>query len=130
MLQLTIRVRFNKIKHNRCVFRMPVPDPLSAAKLLRAMAPDWVWLLQHIESEDGYVRFPALFSRFVTNLNIGNYPELYESEVYIGAMMLRAFLDPEEIKELDAELVSLSPEGRADFLNEAIIQLTAAGEAI
>lgn len=74
-----------------------------------SIAPDWSWLLRHIESEDGFVRFPALFTLWITNLNIGNYPELYEEEARIGGMRLRSFLIPEEIRELDAELVSLSP---------------------
>lgn len=108
---------------------MQIIDQASAAHFIRAMAPEWAWLLQHIESEDGYVRFPPLLSRWITNLNIGNYPELYEEEARIGAMMLRALLTPEEIRELDAELVSLSPEERARFLRETITDMEAAGDA-
>lgn len=77
------------------------------------MAPEWAWFLQHIESEDGYVRFPPLFSRFIANLKIENYPELYENELFIAAMMLRAFLEPEDIKELEAKLISFSLEERS-----------------
>lgn len=94
------------------------------------MAPDWTWLLQHIESEDGYVRFPSLFSRIITNLKIENYPELYENEAFIGAMMLRAFMSPEEIKVLNAELEALSPEERAKFVDAAIRDLDAVGDCI
>lgn len=112
------------------VFCRPLIDQASAANFLRAVAPDWAWLLQHIESEDGYVRFPPLFSRWIANLKIENYPELYEEEARIGAMMLRAFLTPEEIRELDAELLSLSPEERAVFLLETIKDMEVAGDAI
>ena len=94
------------------------------------MAPDWTWLLQHIESEDGYVRFPPLFSRIITNLKIENYPELYENEAFIGAMMLRAFMSPEEIKVLNAELEALSPEDRAKFIDASIRDLNAVGDNI
>ena len=82
-------------------------DQDSAAQFIRAMAPDCVWLLQHIESEDGYVRFPRLFSRMITNLKIENYPELYENEAHIGVMMLCAFLKPEEIKSIAAYVRTL-----------------------
>lgn len=94
------------------------------------MAPEWTWLLQHIESEDGYVRFPPLFSRIITNLKIENYPELYENEASIGAMMLRAFMSPEEIKALNAELEALPPEDRAKFIDAAIRDLNAVGDNI
>ena len=99
---------------------MHLIDQASAAKFIRAMAPEWAWFLQHIESEGGYVRFPLLFSRFITNLNIENYPELYENESFIGAIMLRAFLDPVEIKALDAELALISPEERFKHAEEAM----------
>jgi hypothetical protein len=111
------------------MLQLKIVDQESAAKFICTMAPEWAWLLQHIESEDGYVRFPPLFSRWITNLNIGNYPELYEEEARIGAMMLRAFLTPEEIRELDAELVSLSPEERAVFLWETAADMEVAGDA-
>lgn len=109
---------------------MQLIDQASAAQFIRAMAPDWAWLLQHIESEDGYVRFPPLFSRLITNLKIENYPELYETEASIGKMMLLAFLSPEEIKALDAELAVLSPADRARRIEEAMNDLKDAGDAI
>jgi|SRR5450759_1621300 len=99
---------------------MQLIDQASAARFIRSMAPEWTWLLQHIESEDGYVRFPPSFSRIITNLKIENYPELYENEAFIGAMMLRAFLSPEEIRTLDAELAVLSPEDRAKHVEETV----------
>lgn len=102
----------------------------SAAQFIRALAPDWAWLLQHIESEDGYVRFPPLFSRLITNLKIENYPELYENELFIAAMMLRAFLEPDEIKVLEAKLLSLSLEERSRFVAEKFGELSAFGDAI
>lgn len=109
---------------------MQLIDQLSAAQFIRAMAPDWAWLLQHIESEDGYVRFPPQFSHIIVNLKIENYPELYENELFIAAMMLRAFLEPEEIKELEAKLISLSLEERSRFVAEKFADLNAFGEAI
>lgn len=94
------------------------------------MAPEWAWLLRHIESEDGYVRFPPLFTRWIASLKIENYPELYEEEARIGAMMIRAFLTVNEVKKLDAELVSLSPQERAVFVQNAVNDLKLAGEAL
>lgn len=109
---------------------MHLIDQASAARFIRAMAPDWAWLLQHIESEDGYVRFPPLFSLIIANLKIENYPELYENESFIGAMMLRAFMSPEEIKVLNAELEALSSEDRAKFIDAAIRSLDAITDTI
>lgn len=109
---------------------MQLIDQASAVRFIRAMAPDWAWFLQHIESEDGYVRFPQLFSKFITNLKIENYPELYENEASIGAMMIRAFLNPDEIKTLDAELASLVPEDRAKFVEETMRAMMDVADAI
>lgn len=105
---------------------MQLIDPVSAAQFIRAMASEWTWLLQHIESEDGYVRFPPLFSRLITNLKIENYPALYENESSIGVMMARAFLSPEEFRALDAELTALNPEDRAKRIESAISSMSEA----
>lgn len=102
------------------ILQMQLIDPASAAQFIRAMAPEWAWLLQHIESEDGYVRFPPLFSRLINNLKIENYPALYENEASIGMMMVRAFLSPEEFKALDTELTALNPEDRAKHIEAAM----------
>lgn len=100
-----------------------VVDITSAARLIQAMAPDWLWLLKYIESEDGYVRFPPAVSQWIKNLNIGNYPGLYEDERAIGAVLLRAFLSIEQIEELNAELELCSPNERGQLLLEYISNL-------
>lgn len=98
-------------------------DVTSAARLIQLMAPDWLWLLRYIESEDGYVRFPPAFTQWIKNLNIGNYPGLYEDERAIGAVLLRAFLSIEQIEELNAELELCSPDERGQLLLEYISNL-------
>jgi hypothetical protein len=109
---------------------MHIIDRDSAVRLIRSMVPDWAWLLQHIESEDGYIRFPPQFSRMIANLKIEEYPRLYENEVAIAAMMLRAFLSPEEITDLAGKLESLTPEERAQYVEEAMQDMMTAGESI
>jgi len=109
---------------------MQLIDHASAARFIGAMAPDWTWLLRQIESDDGYVRFPPRFSRIITNLNIGNYPDLYANELFIGWIMLLAFLSPEEIKALDTELALLSPEDRGKLIFELANDFEAEVEAI
>lgn len=104
-----------------------VVDIPSAARLLQVIAPDWLWLLKYIESEDGYVRFPPEFSQWIKNLNIGNYPRLYEDERAIGFVLLKAFLSAEQIEELNAELETSSPDERGQLLLEYISNL---GDAI
>ena len=73
--------------------------------------------------------FPAVFPHH-RKLKIENYPELYENELSIAAMMLRAFLEPEEIKEMETKLISLSLEERSKFVAEKIAELNDLGDAI
>lgn len=84
------------------------------------MAPDWLWLLKYIESEDGYVRFPPAVSQWIKNLNIGNYPVLYEDERAIGAILVKAFLSDEQVGQLNTELEACSSEERGQLLLEYI----------
>jgi hypothetical protein len=97
---------------------MQALDLASVAQLLRALAPESVWLLKHIESEDGYVRFPVVFVEVIQNLNIENYPELYESERLIGAMMIRAFFEPAEVEELESDFAAMSEVERGAAFRE------------
>lgn len=94
------------------------------------MAPEWVWLLKHIESEEGYVRFPPLFSQWIKNLKIDNYPLLYQDEHSIGATVLRAFVTPEDLKKLDRELLECSQDTRGQMLLEFLSELDEQLEAI
>lgn len=107
-----------------------VVDLTSAAHIVRAMAPEWAWLLQHIESEEGYVRFPPLFSRWIENLNIGNYPGLYEDERRMGAIVIQAFVSPDEVKKLDSKLLECSDEQRGQLLLELMGELDDTFEAM
>lgn len=109
---------------------MQIIDRSSAVRLIRGMTADWLWLLKHIESEDGYVRFPQQFSRMIVNLKIDTYPRLYENETAIGAMMLRAFFSPDEIKDLVAKLESLTPEERGEYLDDATQDMMTVGDSI
>lgn len=100
-----------------------VVDITSAARLIQAMAPDWLWLLKYIESEDGYVRFPPAVAQWIKNLNIGNYPRLYEDERAIGAILLKAFLSIEQVEELNTKLEACSSHERGQLLLEYISDL-------
>ena len=100
-----------------------VVDVTSAARLIQSMAPDWLWLLKYIESEDGYVRFPPVLAQWIKNLNIGNYPGLYEDERAIGVILLKAFLSNEQIRELNAELEACSSDERGQLLLQYISDL-------
>lgn len=109
---------------------MEMIDRNSATQYIRAMAPDWSWLLQHIESEDGYVRFPSKFARIISNLNIGNYVDLYQNESFIGRSMLLAFFDPEYVQALDAELSLMSSDGRGKRMLELLNEIGTEFDAI
>lgn len=97
-----------------------VIDLATAKRTLRAMVPEWVWLLKQIESDGGYVKFPRLFTDWITNLNIGNYPILYENEKLIGSAALMAVFTPSEIAALDEKLFNSTPSERGEFLDELV----------
>jgi len=99
----------------------------SLLRALRIGIPDAEWLLSQIESQEGWFRFPPYLSNIVTNLKIESYPLLYSSESAIASMLMKGFLDGEQIKSLNKELESAGPEGRGEFV-EALIQ--GLGEAI
>lgn len=110
----------------------PLIDLGSAKALLRGLSPDVEWLLRHIESEDGHLRFPLEIAQTIRSLNIDKYPRLYEREAAIGAIFLQGFLPPEEVAAMDAELVSASPDDRGAFLRSFVEELESAfqGELI
>jgi len=108
---------------------MQIIDKTSAAKFVRIMAADWDFLLRHIESMDGYVRLPPKFADAVQRLSIENYPELYESEMAIGRMMLAAFFKPEEVNGLAQQVNDMSPDSRGKFVLELLTELELADDS-
>mgnify|MGYP006176442551 FL=1 len=76
---------------------------------------------------DSYVCFPPAVAQWIKNLNIGNYPGLYEDERAISAILLKAFLSNEQIEELNTELEACSSDERGQLLLEYIGNL---GEGI
>jgi hypothetical protein len=96
----------------------------SVVESLRSSIPDAEWFLRHIESEQGWVRFPPYLANVITNLKIQNYPLLYTSELAIAAVLLKGFLTDDEIRELTTELESATSEERGEFLTESIASLT------
>jgi hypothetical protein len=90
----------------------------SVIETLRSSIPDAEWFLRHIESEQGIFKFPPYLADTITNLKIESYPRLYTNENAIGAMLFRAFMSDEELKELNAELEAASPDERGEFITE------------
>ncbi len=91
-------------------------DESSIKALVVSAVPDSEWLIGEIESEDGWIRFPAFLTNAITNLKIENYPLLYDSESALALIFLRSFLTPEEIKECAIEFEQASPEQRGEWL--------------
>lgn len=108
----------------------PVISKDTVLDALRSGIPDAEWLLNQIENEKGYFRFPPFFSDVIKNLKLENYPLLYASENAIWGMLLRGFLTDEEIKELDAELNAASPDERGEFITELCVGFDDAIEKI
>ena len=94
----------------------PVINLQTAKTFLKGMSPDVEWLLRHIESTDGYVRFPPAMTRVITNLKIESYPMLYESEAAIGLTLFLGFMTKDEISDLCQELTDSTEEERGEFL--------------
>lgn len=97
---------------------MQIIDKSSAAQFLHGMAPDWLWLLTRIETEDGRLRLPPLVARAIANLKIESYPLLYENEAAIGLVVFRGFMSHEEMVELSSRVTDQSPEERGQTLRE------------
>lgn len=90
----------------------PVIDLNTTVSLLKEAAPDWEWLLRHIESKNGFFRFPKQITDFIERFRIENYPLLYQNEAAIGSAFLRSMLSESEFKELNDELNAMSVEER------------------
>lgn len=108
----------------------PLIDEQSAVDILRASLPNWTWLLQHLESSKGHFKFPSEINTYIANLKLQGYPRLYENEAAIGLMVLRGFLSPEEIQDLNLQLERQSPSERGQFVLEAISDLAILNTAI
>jgi hypothetical protein len=90
----------------------PAIDLSTTVSLLKEAAPDWEWLLRHIESKNGFFRFPKQVTDFIERFRIENYPLLYQSEAAISYAFVRSVLTEAEIKELNDELIAMSVEER------------------
>lgn len=85
---------------------------------LRSSIPDAEWFLRHIESEQGWFKFPPYLTNTITNLKIESYPLLYANENAIGTMLFKGFMSDDELKEFCVELEAASPNERGEFITE------------
>ena len=98
----------------------PVLPLDSIITTLKSSLSDVEWMLGEIESQQGWFRFPRFISQTIENLKIQSYPLLYTNERAIAAVLLRGFLDEDEIREFCNELDAASLEERGDFLQDFI----------
>ncbi len=85
---------------------------------LGANIPDAEWLLKHIESQEGWFRFPSYLTNLITSLRLEPYPLLYVSESAIGAAVFLGFMTKEELQDLGARIDRATLEERSEFLME------------
>lgn len=90
----------------------------SVINSLRSSIPDAEWFLRHIESEQGWFKFPPYLANAITNLKIESYPLLYANENAIGIMLFKGFMSDDEIKEASKKFEAASPEERGVLLAE------------
>jgi hypothetical protein len=103
---------------------VPLIDINSAMLYLRFVSDELIWLLRHIESQDGYFRFPPVVIRAIENLKIQSYPLLYEHANAIGFCFLRGSLSEVEIRSLNQELIAATPTERGNFILDFFQDLT------
>lgn len=107
----------------------PLVDAGSARAFLKAVVPEWEWLVAHIESEKGHLRFPAAMANLIRNLKIESYPLLYENEASIGVVLARGLMDQDELIDLDRRLAADSAEGRGEAMREFMQALDELGDS-
>lgn len=116
-------------EHDRRVATvLPRPSPQAAERCIRAMLPDVDWLLRYLESKGGWFHFPPQLTLLIQNLRIQNYVELYRSEQAIAAAFLNALMDPEEIREFESELATITPEELNNEVSELLVEMVEGDE--
>ncbi len=98
----------------------PVLPLDSVIASLRSSIEDVEWMLKEIESQEGWFRFPPFIARSIESLKIQSYPLLYTNERAFVPMLLRGFLNEDEIREFCAELEEASLEERGGLLRDVL----------
>lgn len=93
-----------------------VVDLSTAVRLLKTAAPDWEWMLKHLESNHGQLRFPSQVADFIARFKIENYPLFYQSEVAIAYAFMKGALSDDEIKVFCEEMNEATLEERTAAL--------------
>ena len=95
----------------------PLIDLDTTVTMLKSAAPDWEWMLKHIESKHGELRFPTELTDFIKRFNIANYPLFYQSEDSIAYAAMKGVLsDDGEIKQLCDDMNAATPGERGEVL--------------
>lgn len=100
----------------------PIICKESAARLIASSIPEAEWLLDKIESDDGWFRFPSVLVDAIKNLKIDSYPLLYENERSITRMLELAFVGEANIDEFNIEFARASLQKRDAMLGEILIE--------
>lgn len=98
------------------VISSPIVDLDTTVAMLKGAAPDWEWMLKHIESKRGEFRFPREMTDFITRFKIENYPLFYQSEATIAYAFMKGALSDDEIREFCKEMNAATLEERTEAL--------------
>ena len=97
----------------------PVIDLDTTVTMLKSAAPDWEWMLKHIESKRGEFRFPAQVTDFIQRFKIENYPLYYKSEEAIAYAAMKGLIsDDTEIREFCDRMNAATPDERGQTFAE------------
>ena len=90
----------------------PVLPLDSVVASLKSSVGDVEWMLGEIESLQGWFRFPPYITQAIENLKIQSYPLLYTNERAMAGVLLRGFMDDDEIRDFCNGLDAASLEER------------------
>lgn len=93
-------------------------DLETIVSILRPVIPDAEWLISYLEKSGGVIRFPPLLVEAISNLQIANYPLLFEDESRIASVALRCWLEEDQIREFVSSLEASTLEDRGRHLAE------------
>jgi hypothetical protein len=98
----------------------PIIDRDTARELLRQVMPDWEGMLEELERTGGRISFPSEFSLLLDNLNLKNYPLLYERPEAVGLLLMQAVFDPAEVVAFNAKVERATPAERGRTVMELV----------
>ncbi len=102
----------------------PLIAPCLALAVLQQGVPDWQWMLEKIETEDGCTRLPQILNRLVANHGIERYPLLYRHDETFITAMLQGMASREQMHGMRTDSEHPERSGHEEVVRKIVEQLT------